>query len=288
MKTLVLCNHKGGVSKTALATLLAHYFHSRCGLRVLTIDLDHQANFGMALQKSGRVAVAACSSDTLLTGTALAGALPAQRFVLVPAGQALLGLERQESLRSRFAQGFRDSLQCADPAFDLCIVDTNPNPDIRMISAVASSDFVLAPIQLNQEAMEGVSSLLNHERVGLRRIKAALNPKLQLVGLLPALVEATPFQKANFLQVAEKYMGLLIPIGDRPGHFASIPKRSCIAEAQASGELLWEMKKTAARDAWQEIEPSIACIARLMVPGIAASPPLARQPELQHGEASAG
>lgn len=48
---------------------------------------------------------------------------------------------------------------------------------IRVIAAV-SAGFVLSPIQPNQEAMDGVSALLNHERVGLRKIKAALNPKL--------------------------------------------------------------------------------------------------------------
>jgi chromosome partitioning protein len=36
-----------------------------------------------------------------------------------------------------------------------------------------------------------------------------------------------------------------------------MPRRSCIAEAQAEGAVLWEMKKTAARDAWREIEPSL-------------------------------
>ena len=65
------------------------------------------------------------------------------------------------------------------------------------------------------------------------------------------MVEPTPFQKANFVQVIQRYSSLMIRIGDGPGQFAHIPKRSAIAEAQAAGEVLWEMKKTAARDAWQ-------------------------------------
>jgi len=47
---------------------------------------------------------------------------------------------------------------------------------------------------------------------------------------------------------------------------ASIPRRSAVAESQAQGEVLWEMKKTAARDAWKEIEPSISRIADLVTP----------------------
>jgi chromosome partitioning protein len=261
MKTIVLCNQKGGVGKSAVATLLAHLLAQR-GRRVLAIDFDHQGNFSKPLQLSGRATVSDFASDALLTG--MAPPLPDQPFVLVPSVHALLGLERQPALHTPFARHFREFLATVDTAFDICVVDTNPNPDIRVIAALASADFVLAPIQLNQEALDGVSGLLNHERVGLRKIKAVLNPKLALIGLLPVMVEPNPFQKANFLQVIQRYHPLMIRIGDGPGAFASIPRRSCIAEAQAEGAVLWEMKKTAARDAWREIEPSLARIADIV------------------------
>ena len=76
-----------------------------------------------------------------------------------------------------------------------------PNPDVRLIAALASADFVLLPIQLDQQAMNGVHGLLNHDRVGVREIRAVLNPNLQLIGLLPTMVEPTLFQKANFVKM---------------------------------------------------------------------------------------
>jgi chromosome partitioning protein len=262
MKTLVLANHKGGVGKSAVATLMAHFF-VRGGQRVLAIDLDHQGNFSKPLQLSGRATVAPVTSDTLLT-TPVA-TLPVAAMVLVASGRDLIGLERQPTLHTPFARHLRAFLVAMDRQFDVCVIDTNPNPDIRLIAALASADFVLSPIQLNQEAMDGVSALLNHERVGLRKIKAVLNPKLRLIGLLPTMVEATPFQKMNFIKVAEHYRSLMIPLSERLGDIASMPRRSVVAEAQAQGALLWEMKKTAARDAWKEIEPSIARIAAIVV-----------------------
>jgi chromosome partitioning protein len=274
MKTLVLCNQKGGVGKSAVATLLAYYLAHR-GRRVLAIDLDHQGNFSKPLRMSGRVTSSGFASDALMTGTA--PALPDQPFVLVPGDRALLGLERQPALHTPFARHFRSFLAAVNDAFDVCVIDTNPNPDIRVIAALASADFVLSPMQLNQEAMDGVSGLLNHDRVGLRKIKAVLNSKLSLIGLLPTLVEPTPFQKANFLQVVQQYHPLMIRIGDGPGAFASIPRRSCIAEAQAAGEVLWEMKKTAARDTWREIEPSLARIADI-VTAITSAPEVSHAP----------
>ncbi|MBK1613070.1 chromosome partitioning protein [Rubrivivax gelatinosus] len=254
MKTLVLANQKGGVGKSAVATLLAHHLH-RAGRRVLAVDLDHQGNLSSILQRSNRALSAPVTADALLTSARVD--VPAGTFVLVPAADALLGLERQPAQHTPFARNLRAFLRAQAGRFDVCIVDTNPNPDIRVIAALASADFVLSPIQLNQEAIDGVRGLLHHPRVGVHKIRAVLNPALRLVGLLPTMVEATPFQKANFVEIIRHHQSLLIPIGERAGEFAFIPKRSAIAEAQAHGEILWEMKKTAARDAWTEVEPTM-------------------------------
>ena len=267
MKTLVLANQKGGVGKSAVATLLSHYFVQK-GHRVLAIDLDHQGNFSNALLLSQRVGLVSVTADLLLSGGI--AAVPQQSFVLVASGRGLLGLERQPTLHTPFARNFRAFLSSMDQRFDVCVIDTNPNPDIRLIAALASTDHVLSPIQLKQEAMDGVAALLDHERVGLRKIKAVLNPKLRLIGLLPSMVEATPFEKVNLIQVVRKYQSLLIPLSERPGDIASIPRRSAIGEAQAQGAVLWEMKKTAARDAWREIEPSLARIVEIVVAQAAA------------------
>lgn len=261
MKTLVVCNQKGGVGKTAVTTLLAHHLVHR-GKRVLAIDLDHQGNLSKPLRLSGRPTVAGVGASSLLTGPV--PEIPSEPFVLVPADGDLMFLERQPDKHTPFARTFRRFLAAVDGQFDVCVVDTHPNPDIRLISALASADFALSPIQLNKEALDGVKGLVDHERVGVRKIKAVLNPKLSLIGLLPTMVEPTPFQRANFVEVIRKHHHLMIAIGDAQGAFASIPKRSSIAEAQASGEVLWEIKKTAARDAWREIEPSLTRIAHLV------------------------
>lgn len=258
MKTVVLANQKGGVGKSAVACLLAHYLAQQ-GRRVLAIDLDHQGNFTSPLARSGRVVQAVRTSDGLYTDPA--ADVPGGDFVLVPAGQDLLALERQAQQHSPFARNMRRFLHAVDTRFDVCVIDTHPNPDIRLVGALVSADFVISPIQLNREALEGVNALLNHQRAGVRKIKALLNPKLDLIGVLPSMVQTTPFQRANFVQFIEKYYGLLIRINDGGKTFASIPHRSAIAEAQAVGEILWEMKKTAARDCWKEIEPTLRHLA---------------------------
>ena len=76
------------------------------------------------------------------------------------------------------------------------------------------------------------------------------------------MVQATPFQKANFAQIAAHYANLLIRTKEGGTDFAHIPNRSVIPEAQAAGLPLWEIKKTAARDAWRELEPYFKVIAQ--------------------------
>jgi chromosome partitioning protein len=142
MKTLVLANQKGGVGKSAVATLLAHYLR-RCGKRVLAIDLDHQGNFTSPVVLSKRAMVTTVTSDRVLTvsGTDV----PDSPFVLVPAGGDLLGLERQPEQHNTFARNLRAFLKAMDDRFDVCVIDTHPGPDIRLISALCSADFVLSP-----------------------------------------------------------------------------------------------------------------------------------------------
>jgi chromosome partitioning protein len=146
--------------------------------------------------------------------------------------------------------------------FDVCLIDTNPNPDIRQLAALVVSDFVLSPLQLNQEAIDGIGQLLNNERLGLRRIKAKINPKLELIGILPNMVEPTPFQRDNFRELSSQFAKLLIPL--EGGGFAAIKKTTAAPEAQAAGLPVWKLNKTSAREAWAQMKPIFEKISTIM------------------------
>lgn len=253
MKTLVLANQKGGVGKSAIATQLAHYLH-QLGRSVLVIDLDHQQNTSRPLRGNGNVTGASFSSSAIFESE-LPPALPSGRFVLIAGDDKLSGLERKPDQHNTFVTRFRAALK-AWSRFDVCIIDTNPNPDIRYAASLISADYVLAPVQLNQEAIEGISGLLNHPRYGITRIAATLNPGLVLLGILPNMVEPTPFQRANLQLMMSKYAGrLLSQTGEGGPQFGYIPKRSAVAEAQAAGIFVPDMAKSAAREAWRDIKP---------------------------------
>lgn len=260
MKTTVLANQKGGVGKSAIAVQLAYFFNVIMGKRVLMIDLDHQHNSSKALKTGGIATVSQMPASRLLTHKV--DGVEDTEFVLVSADNVeLLKMEKQADKHNGFASHLQAFLHAIDKDFDVCIIDTNPNPDIRQISALVVSDYVLSPLQLNQEAIDGIGDLLNHETIGIRKIKAAINPKLELIGILPNLVEPTPFQRDNLRELSTHFAKLLIPM---QGGFAAIKKTTAIAEAQAAGVPIWKLGKTSGRDAWVQMKPVFEKIATIM------------------------
>lgn len=259
MKTLLLANQKGGVGKSTLACQQSYYFAERLGKRVLLIDLDHQGNTSKAVGGSGMAVRAAMSASQVFTQPdAIVDNPAAAALVYLQGDDSLTKLEQQLANRNQFAANLRSFLGRVADGFDVCIIDTNPNPDIRMVASLVAAQYVLAPIQLNQEALDGIGKLYRD----VLNVQTKLNPSLQFIGVLPNMVAATPFQKANLQQLATHYRDLLITLPD--GRPALIQNRTAIAEAQAASAPLWASKKTSAREAWQEVEPTFACVAAAM------------------------
>ncbi|MDR1709114.1 MAG: ParA family protein [Candidatus Accumulibacter sp.] len=255
MKTLLFANRKGGVGKTAIACQFAYYLADTLGLRVLVIDADHQGNTTKAVRASGLFSVSDVTAGRIFAERIKA--IENEKTVLIPSDELLIKMEKQPDKHNLFATNLLSFLKSVDKLFDACLIDTNPNPDIRMTSALVSADFVLSPVQLNQEALDGIGALAGD----VKKVKSALNPKLHLVGILPNLVESTPFQKANFAQLVALFPNLLIPLGKS---HAFVKTRTAIAEAQAAGLPIWKLGKTSAADCWRELKPVFAKIAKVM------------------------
>jgi chromosome partitioning protein len=261
MKTLVMVNQKGGVGKSAITAQLAYYFTDILNKRVLVIDLDHQSNSTKTLKLSERPTLSTVLASQLLTDK-ISG-IEADSFVVVGGDKGLITIEKQGDTQHRiFAGNFRHFLASVADAFDVCIIDTNPNPDIRQLAALISADYLLSPIQLNQEAIDGIGGLLNHERMGVRKIQAALNPKLQFMGVLPNQVEPTPFQRENLKVLAGAYGKMMMLIPEKG--FAAIKKTTAIPESIAAGAPIWKLGKSSSREAWANIKPVFETIAARM------------------------
>lgn len=265
MKTLLIATQKGGVGKSALLCQFAHYLHAFLGLRVLVIDLDDQANSSRSLERAHKATALHVTASTLFMKVVsdIAPALPA--FSLIKADEILQRLVEQPDEFTRYHANLKQFLGNIASQVDVCLIDCAPTADLRTVYAQAVADFMLSPIQLTQEAVEGVMETINGRR-GVRRIQATFNPALQFIGVLPNMVEQTPLQQLNGREVAVRFAQYLIPDPGTPGRIVTIPRRSAIAKAQAEGLPLWELgkTKTGARDAWRDVRPCFDVIARCM------------------------
>ncbi|RYZ91439.1 MAG: ParA family protein [Proteobacteria bacterium] len=262
MISITIANQKGGVGKSAVAVQLAYFFNMIMGKRVLVIDLDHQGNSTKPLVSGGFATISSIPASKLLT-TKVSGVESVSLLLCAADYNELRDLEKQgDKQHNIFANNLHTFVKAVDNDFDVCIFDTNPNPDIRQLSSLIVSDFVLSPVQLNQEAIDGIGQLLNNEKTGIRKIKAVINPKLELIGILPNLVEPTPFQRDNLRDLTAHFAKLLIPMNS--GGFAAIKKTTAVPEAQAAGVPIWKLPKTSGRVAWSQIKPVFEKIASSM------------------------
>jgi chromosome partitioning protein len=195
MKTLIIATQKGGVGRSALLCQLAHYLHFIVQWRVLVIDLDDQASSSRSLERMHKASALGITASSLFMNDApdVSGDLPA--FSVVKADDVLLRLVEQPEELTRYHANLKRFVQTLAPSF-VCLINCAPTSDLRTVYAQSVADFMLSPIQLDQEAVEGMTETINGRRA-VRRIQARFNPALRFIGILPNLVDQTPPQQLN-------------------------------------------------------------------------------------------
>ena len=134
-------------------------------------------------------------------------------------------------------------------AFDFAIIDTAPTLGLRMSAALIVADFVLCPIELESYSIQGITNMLQT----VFGIRERYNPGLTFLGMLPNRFNAhSNSQKANLDQLIKSYAHLMIA--------ARIGNRSSIPEALGAGVPVWELPKTAAREAAREMKQVFALV----------------------------
>jgi chromosome partitioning protein len=90
-------------------------------------------------------------------------------------------------------------------AYDFVLIDCLPSLGTLLINALTAADRVLIPVQTQKFSMDGLQSL----EALTQLVKANTNPKLNLIGVLPTMVDRTKVSRTAIETLNEKYGEML-------------------------------------------------------------------------------
>ena len=265
MKTLYIGVQKGGVGKSTNACQLALYARN-LGYRILVIDFDDQGNTTKFFKRNGEAVPLAKTVTEIMfqTNISMDANIGSSGFNILEADgqfnnilveQARVKIQHEGELTEKSSiahQHFANFLASIDAHYDLCIIDGPPSLDIRVTIALTLADAVLSPIQLSQESIEGMSATLYGQR-GVLNIKTVFNAKLNFLGFLPNMVEATDKHREALTELSERIGEHFLT--DDEGRILLMPLRQSIRECQKEGITIAQLAKTntMARTTWASV-----------------------------------
>jgi len=201
---LAIVNQKGGVGKSTTAVNLAAAL-GELGKKVLLIDLDPQGNStsGFGLTKNKREH---CVYNALIEEIPLADILehiPDSRVDVVPATIQLAGAEVE--LVNALSRETRLKLLIAPlrNAYDYILIDCAPSLGLLTINALTASDGLIIPVQCEYYALEGLSKLLDSERL----VRTHLNPELEVFGVVMTMYSTRTKLAQQVVDETKKFFG---------------------------------------------------------------------------------
>ncbi|HSX14481.1 MAG TPA: ParA family protein [Candidatus Saccharimonadales bacterium] len=180
MATIIaVANQKGGVGKTTTTINLGAYL-AKSRRKVLIVDLDPQGNTstGLGIAKEG---LEKDLYSVLLNGLHPSEATqvtPYHGLSVLPTSPELAAAEIE--LVSRSGREFQLKQALADLDYDYILIDCPPSLGLLTINGLVAADSVLIPVQAEFYALEGLGQLIST----INRVKKALNPNLELLGVV--------------------------------------------------------------------------------------------------------
>ena len=186
-KIIAIANQKGGVGKTTTTVNLSACV-AALGKRVLCVDIDPQGNCtsGLGVNKEEPEHSV---YDVLINGVNAAEAVVptvAENLFLLCARKELSGAEVELVNVLSSETVLKRALHSVRGDYDYIFIDCPPSLGLLTINALTAADTLLAPIQCEYYALEGLSDLMNTVKL----VRNHLNPVLEVEGVVLTMFDA--------------------------------------------------------------------------------------------------
>jgi chromosome partitioning protein len=235
-RILAIANQKGGVGKTTTSVNLAASL-AAMKRRVLLVDLDPQGNATMGSGVDKRALTVTVYQ--VLLGEKSINAVRIQGvgggYDLVPSNRDLAGAEvelvdlpaREMRLKDALAEALgqmREAISEVAGEYDYILLDCPPSLSLLTLNGLCAAQSVLIPMQCEYYALEGLSDLVQT----IRKVRAHLNPGLEIEGLLRTMYDQRNTLAQNVAADLEKHFGDKV-------YRTIIPRNVRLAEAPSHG-----------------------------------------------------
>lgn len=206
IKTIAICNQKGGVGKTTLTINLGAAL-ADLGQRVLLVDLDPQGHLteGLGLQS--------CYLDaqpTLYDALTSKQPVPLSNLIqrqtgaheplhVIPATYQLMLAEQALYMIRNREHKLRTLLGQLDDVYDMILLDCPPVLGNLTDNALNAARNVLIPIQAEATSVRALELLFDQ----IESIEHGLNIQISVLGVIPNLVQDSALAKKVLLELRQ-------------------------------------------------------------------------------------
>ena len=182
MKFISIVNQKGGTGKTTTVTSLGSVLAQQ-GKKVLLIDLDPQGNLSYSL---GKNEFNHTIGDVIMGDVDFSQSIihvEEEGLDIIPSSIDLANIEISLAQVEDRELQLKEALKGLDN-YDYVLIDCPPF-SLLTVNSLTLSDEVIIPLQMTALSLQGLELIY----ATIEKVKESLNPKLNVLGILPVMID---------------------------------------------------------------------------------------------------